>query len=85
MPRLRAEELTEMEVLPIISEERFENCARLCSVPMRRNSVLEGFRHSLLRFIQERMPLNEDDRVLIESESELGVKDIYSWVSSAYI
>ena len=76
MPRLRAEELTEMVVLPIINEVSEENWARFRSVPIRRNSVFDGFRQSLFWFIQDRMSLNEDVKMLTESKSESGVKEM---------
>ena len=36
---------------------RSENLRRWCFVPMRRNSVFDGLRSSLFKFIQERMSL----------------------------
>ena len=54
-PRLRAEELTEMISLLRDKFVRSENLRRCCFVPMRRNSVLDGLRSNLFKFIQERM------------------------------
>ena len=53
-PRLRAEELTGMISLLRDKFVRSENLRR-CFVPMKRNSVLDGLRSSLFKFIQERM------------------------------
>ena len=39
----------------IIKFVRSENLRRCCFVPIRRNSVLDGLRSSLFKFIQERM------------------------------
>ena len=50
-PRLRAEELLRDKFV------RSENLRRCCFVPMRRNSVFDGLRSSLFKFIQERMSL----------------------------
>ena len=55
-PRLRAEELTGMISMLIDKFVRSENL-RGCFVPMRRNSVFDGLRSSLFKFIQERMSL----------------------------
>ena len=53
--------------------------SRCCFVPIRRNSVLDGFRGNLLEFIQESM----SEKVLESSSSEEvefeGVKEMYSW------
>ena len=76
MPRLRAEELTEMVVLPIINEVSEENWAHFRSVQIRRNSVFCGFRQSLFCFIQDRMSFSEDVKMLTESKSESGVKEM---------
>ena len=54
-PRLRAEELTGMISLLRDKFVRSENLRRCCFVPMRRNSVLDGLRINLFKFIQERM------------------------------
>ena len=59
-PRLRADELTLMGVSPSVMDVRSENFNRCCQVPIRRNSVLDGFRRSLLWFIQDRMSLNAE-------------------------
>ena len=56
-PRLRAEELTGMISLLRDKFVRSENLRRCCFVPMRRNSVFDGLRSSLFKFIQERMSL----------------------------
>ena len=53
-PRLRAEELTGMISLLRDKFVRSENLRR-CFVPIRRNSVFNGLRSSLFKFIQERM------------------------------
>ena len=54
-PRLRVEELTGMISLLRDKFVRSENLRRCCFVPIRRNSVLDGLRSSLFKFIQERM------------------------------
>ena len=54
-PRLRAEELTGMISLLRDKFVRSENLRRCCFVPIRRNSVLDGLRSSLFKFIQKRM------------------------------
>ena len=51
-PRLRAEELTGMISLLRDKFVRSENLRRCCFVPMRRNSVLDGLRSNLFKFIQ---------------------------------
>ena len=56
-PSLRAEELTGMISLLRDKFVRSENLRRCCFVPMRRNSVFDGLRSSLFKFIQERMSL----------------------------
>ena len=56
-PRLRAEELTGMISLLRDKFVRSENLRRCCFVPMRRDSVFDGLRSSLFKFIQERMSL----------------------------
>ena len=53
-PRLRAEELTLLRDKFV----RSENLRRCCFVPIRRNSVFDGLRSSLFKFIQERMSVN---------------------------
>jgi hypothetical protein len=53
-----------------------ENLRRCGLVPMSRNSVLDGLRRSLLRFIQDRMSLNVDDNIWRELSMVAGVKDI---------
>ena len=54
-PRLRAKELTGMISLLRDKFVRSENLRRCCFVPIRRNSVIDGLRSSLFKFIQERM------------------------------
>ena len=75
-PRLRAEELIEISVLPRAREVRVENLSRCCLVPMSKNSVLDGFRQSLFWFIQLKMSVNVEDKMLIAFPSVLGVKDM---------
>ena len=73
-PRLRAEDETGMIVSPRVSEVILENLRRCGLVPMSKNSVLDGFRRSLLRFIQDRMSLNVDDNIWSELSMERYVK-----------
>ena len=40
---------------------RSKNLRRCCFVPMRRNSVLDGLRSNLFKFIQERMSVKVVD------------------------
>ena len=56
-PRLRAEELTGM--ISLLRDEfvKSENSRLCCFVPMRRNSVFDGLRSSLFKFVQERVSL----------------------------
>ena len=75
-PRLRAEDETGMMVSPRVSEVILENLRRCGLVPMSKNSVLDGFRRSLLRFIQDRMSLNVDDNIWSELSMLAGVKDM---------
>ena len=82
-PRLRAEELTGMISLLRDKFVRSENLRR-CFVPMRRNSVINGLRSSLFKFIQERMSLKVVVSVSRDRAESVGVKEMYSWVSSAY-
>ena len=57
-PRLRAEDMTGMISLLRDKFVRPENLRRCCCfVPIRRNSVFDGLRGSLFKFIQERMSL----------------------------
>ena len=63
---------------------RSENLRRCCFVPMRRNSVFDGLRSSLFKFIQERMSLKVVVSVSRDRAEFVGVKEMYSWVSSAY-
>ena len=63
---------------------RSENLRRCCFVPMRRNSVFDGLRSSLFKFIQERMSLKVAVSVSRDRAEVVGVKEMYSWVSSAY-
>ena len=74
--RLRAEDETGMMVSPRVSEVILENLRRCGLVPMSKNSVLDGFRRSLLRFIQDRMSLNVDDNIWSELSMVAGVKDM---------
>ena len=83
-PRLRAEELTGMISLLRDKFVRSENLRRCCFVPMRRNSVLDGLRSNLFKFIQERMSVKVVVSVSRHRAEFVGVKEMYSWVSSAY-
>ena len=83
-PRLRAEELTGIISLLRDRFVRSENLRRCCFVPMRRNSVLDGLRSSLFKFIQERMSVKVVVSVTRDGAEFVGVKEMYSWVSSAY-
>ena len=80
----RGTELTGMISLLRDKFVRSENLRRCCFVPMRRNSVFDGLRSSLFKFIQERMSL----KVVVSDSRDraafVGVKEMYSWVSSAY-
>ena len=71
-PRLRAEELTGMISLLKDKFVRSENLRRCCFVPIRRNSVFDGLRSSLFKFIQERMSLKV---VVSENRSFIHIKD----------
>ena len=83
-PRLRADELTEMISLLRDKFVRSENMRRCCFVQMRRNSVFDGLRSSLFKFILERMSLKVVVSVSRDRAKFVGVKEMYSWVSSAY-
>ena len=83
-PRLRAEELTGMISLLRDKFVRSENLRRCCFVPMRRNSVFDGLRSSLFKFIEERMSLKVVVSVSRDRAEFVGVREMYSWVSSAY-
>ena len=84
-PRFRAEELTGMISLLRDKFVRSENLRSCCFVPMRRNSVFDGLRSSLFRFIQERMSLKVAVSVSRDGTEFVGVEEMYfSWVSSAY-
>ena len=50
---------------------------------MRRNSVLDGLRSNLLEFIQESMSEKVLESISSEEVEFEGVKEMYSWVSSA--
>ena len=76
-PRLRAEELTGMISLLRDKFVRSENLRRCCFVPIRRNSVFDGLRSSLFKFIQERMSLKVVVSVSRDRTEVVGVKDIY--------
>ena len=75
-PRFLDDELMGMVVSPRVTELRSENLLRCESVPMRRNSVLDGFRSSLLRFIQDKMSLNVEDKMESEFVTVLSVKEM---------
>ena len=75
-PRFLDDELTGMVVSPRVTELRSENLLRCESVPMRRNSVFDGFRSSLLRFIQDKMSLNVEDKMESEFVTVLSVKEM---------
>ena len=83
-PRLPAKELIGMISLLRDKFVRSENLRRCCFVPMRRNSVFDGLRSSLFKFIQERMSLKVVVSVSRDRAEFVGVKEMYSWVSSAY-
>ena len=51
---------------------------------MSRNSVLDGLRSNLLEFIQESMSEKVLESISSEEVEFEGVKEMYSWVSSAY-
>ena len=80
-PRLRAEELTGMISLLRDKFVRSENLRRCCFVPMRRNSVFDGLRSNLFKFIQERISLKVVVSVSRDRAEFVGVKEMYSWVS----
>ena len=82
-PRLRAEELTGMISLLRDKFVRSENL-RCCLVPIRRNSVLDGLRSSLFKFIQERMSVKVVISVSRDRAEFVGVKEMYRWVSKDY-
>ena len=63
---------------------RSENLRRCCFVPMRRNSVFDGLRSSLFKFIHERMSVKVVVSVSRDGAEFVGVKEMYRWVSSAY-
>ena len=75
-PRFLDDELMGMVVSPRVTELRSENLLRCESVPMRRNSVFDGFRSSLLRFIQDKMSLNVEDKMESEFVTVLSVKEM---------
>ena len=83
-PRLRAEELTGMISLLRDKFVRSGSLRRCCFVPMRRNSVFDRLRSSLFKFIQERMSLKVVVSVSRDRAEVVEVKEMYSWVSSAY-
>ena len=76
-PRLRAEELTGMISLLRDKFVRSENLRRCCFVPMRRNSVFDGLRSSLFKFIQERMSLKVVVSVSRDGAEVVGVKEMH--------
>ena len=75
-PRFLDDELMGMVVSPRVTELRSENLLRCESVPMRRNSVFDGLRSSLLRFIQDKMSLNVEDKMESEFVTVLSVKEM---------
>ena len=75
-PRFRDDELTGMVVSPRVTELRSENLLRCESVAVRRNSVFDGFRSRLLRFIQDKMSLNVEDKMESEFVTVLPVKEM---------
>ena len=77
-PRLRAEELTGMISLLIDKFVRSENLKRCCFVPIKRNSVLDGLRSSLFKFIQVRMSVKVVVSVSRDRAELEGVKEMYS-------
>ena len=84
-PRLRAEEQTGMISLLIDKFVRSENLRRCCFVAIKRISVFDRLKSSLLfKSIQERMSLKVVVSVSRDRAEFLGVKEMYSWVSSAY-
>ena len=52
-------------------------------VPTSRNSVLDGSRSNLFEFIQESMSEKVLESISSEEVEFEGVKEMYSWVSSA--
>ena len=56
-PSLRAEELHDWDDSIKLRDKfvRSDNLRRCCFVPMKRNSVFDGLRSSLFKFIQERI------------------------------
>ena len=83
-PRLQADELTGMISLLRDKFVRSENLKRCCFVPMRRNSVFDGLRSILFKFIQERMSLKVVVSVSSDRTEFVGVRTMCSWMSSAY-
>ena len=55
---------------------RSEKLRRCCFVPIRRNSVLDGLRSSLFKFIQERMSVKVVVSVSRDRAEFLGVKEM---------
>ena len=53
-------------------------------MPIRRNSVLDGLRSSLFKFIQERMLVKVLVSISRDRAEFVEVNEVYSWVSSAY-
>ena len=82
-PRLRAEQMISLLRDKLV---RSENLRRCCFVPIRRNSVFDGLRSSLFKFIQERTSVKVVLSVSVSRDRAefVGVKEMYSWVSSAY-
>ena len=82
-PRLRADDIIAGRI-SLLKDKfvRSENFRRCCFVPRRRNSVLDGLR-SLFNFNQERMSVKVGVSVSRHRAEFVGVKEMYSWVSSA--
>ena len=59
---------------------RSENLRRCCFVSIRRNSVLDGLKSSLFKFIQERMSVKVVVSVSRHGAELVGVKEMYSCV-----
>ena len=75
-PRLQAEELTGMISLLRDKFFRSENLRRCCFVPIRRKSVFDGLRSSLIKFIQEKMSVKVVVTVSRDGAEFVGVKEM---------
>ena len=62
-PRFRADVLTGIVVLPREIEVTSESFFLCCGVPIRSNSVLDGFSMSLLLCVHETMSLKAEERI----------------------